>query len=113
MTNDLVFAVTETELAALDGPTGTFLWRVPLIQKPTSGPFVDGPRIIVPIGGTHALHNIVDGALLSTRSATGESDGWPIPNDIGTPVTPRVALKGRVYFGTSGGAVNCLGADSP
>lgn len=111
--NDLVFAVTESFLVALDAPTGMLLWKVPLSEKPTSGPFVEGPLIVVPYAGKHALHSIVDGALHSSRSAKDESDGWLIPNDIGTPVTPRVALKGRVYFGTSQGAVICLGADSP
>ena len=111
--NDLVFVTTEVYLAALDAPTGTLLWKAPLSEKPTSGPFVEGTHIIVPYAGSHALHNIVDGALQSRRSAKDETDGWLIPSDIGTPVTPRVALNRRVYFGTSRGAVICLGADSP
>jgi outer membrane protein assembly factor BamB len=109
--NDIVFVTMETHLAALDAPTGTLLWKVPLSVWPTNGPFVEGPHIVVPYSGRHALHNIVDGALQSDRSAENESDAWVIPNDLGTPVTPRVALKGRVYFGTSQGAVICLGAD--
>lgn len=111
--NDLVFVTTEVYLAALDAPTGTLLWKAPLTAKPTSGPFVEGAHIVVPYGSKHALHNLVDGALQSSHAAKDESDGWLIPNDIGTPVTPRVAMKGRVYFGTSQGAVICLGADSP
>ncbi len=111
--NDIVFATTESYLVALDAPTGTLLWNVPLNEKPTGGPFVEGKHIVVPYGGRHAQHNIVDGALQFSRPATDESDGWLIPNDTGTPVTPRVAMKGRVYFGTSQGTVVCLGADSP
>ncbi|MBC7817636.1 MAG: PQQ-binding-like beta-propeller repeat protein, partial [Planctomycetaceae bacterium] len=111
--SNIVFAATETHLVALDGPTGKLLWKVLLSKKPTSGPFVEGQHVIFPHGDQHALHSIVDGALLSSRPATDESDGWPIPNDVGTPATPRVALKGRVYFGTTQGTVICLGADSP
>ena len=113
LTNDLVFAATESFLVALDAPTGTLLWKAPLTEKPTGGPFVAGNDVVLPCGVMHALYNIVDGAWCSRRTATEESDACPIPNDIGTPVTPRVALKGRVYFGTSRGAVICLGADSP
>ena len=106
--NDLVFVATETDLAALDAPTGTLLWKVHLNEKPNGGPFVEGRHIVVPRSGAHALHNMVDGTRHSSRAATGESDGWIIPNDVGTPVTPRVAIQGRVYFGVQGSIV-CLG----
>lgn len=111
--SDIVFAATETQLVALDAPTGALLWSVALSEKPTGGPFVEGQHIVVSRGDQQALHSIVNGALLSSRSATDKSEGWLIPNGVGTPVTQRVALKGRVYFGTAQGTVICLGADSP
>lgn len=111
--NDLVFAATASFLVALDAPTGLQLWKAPLTEKPNNGPFVLENDIVVPSGMGHTRYNIVDGAWCSRRPVREQSDDWPFSDDIGTPVTPRVELKGRVYCGTSRGAVICLGADTP
>ena len=109
--HDIVFAVTESLLVALDGPTGAFLWQAPLSEKPTGGPFIEGQQIVIPRGDQQALHSIFDGAFQSNRSAKDESDDWLIPEGVGTPVTPRVAIQGRVYFGVRDSIV-CLGEAS-
>ncbi len=106
--SDIVFAATETHLAALDLPTGTLLWKVPLSTKPAAGPFVESLQVILPHRDRHALHSLMDGRFRSDRPATREWDGWPIPDGVGQPVTPQIALRQRVYVGTSGGAVVCL-----
>ncbi len=111
--HDIVFAATETHLATFDAPTGALLWNVRLNEKPTAGPFVEGRQVIVTHGSEQALHDIVDGSLRSRRPAMNESDSWMLPSDLGQPITPRVAAKGRIYFGTQAGSVICLGAETP
>ena len=106
--SNILFAATETNLVARDAPTGTLLWQVGLSEKPTAGPFVEGLHLVLPYDGEHALHNIVDGALARRQPAVREADRWLIPDGTGNPVTPRVALKGRVYFATEAGSVVCL-----
>ncbi len=113
ISHDIVFAATDTHLAALDAPTGALLWNVGLSERPTGTPFVEGPYVVLPRGDHHKLHNIVDGAFQSSRPATEESAGWRIPNDVGTPSMSPVASKGRVYFVSKQGSLICLGADSP
>jgi outer membrane protein assembly factor BamB len=110
---NILFAATDASLVARDAPTGAILWRVALSEKPTGGPFVEGPHVLVPYEGEHAWRSVVDGAFVRREPATHESDQWVIPDDVGRPVTPRVAMKGRVYFGTEKGAIVCLGASQP
>ncbi len=107
--HDIVFAATETQLVALDGATGAFLWQALLSEKPTGGPFVEGQQIVIPRGDQQALHNIVDGAFQSSQPAKDESDDWLIPEDAGRQIAPRVALNGRVYCGLRDSIV-CFGA---
>ena len=106
--SNILFAATETNLVARDAPTGTLLWQVGLSEKPTAGPFVEGLHLVLPYDGEHAVHHIVDGALARRQPAVHEADRWLIPDGTGNPVTPRVALKGRVYFATEAGSVVCL-----
>jgi outer membrane protein assembly factor BamB len=104
----IVFATTAAHLAALDLPTGALLWNVPLSTKPAAGPFVEGLQVILPHRDRDALHRLMDGQVLSDRPATHEWDEWPIPAGVGRAVTPKIALRQRVYFGTSNGAIVCL-----
>ena len=106
--NGIVFAATETHLAALDEPTGTLLWKVPLSTPPTAGPFVEGLQVILPHAGRHALHSLLDGQAGGDRSSTRDWDHWPIPHEVGKLVAPPIAWRQRVYLGTSRGAVVCL-----
>ncbi|MFM9964211.1 MAG: PQQ-binding-like beta-propeller repeat protein [Planctomycetaceae bacterium] len=108
----LVFAATETHLVALDAPTGVLLWTVPIRSLPTAGPFVERWDVILPHVDRHALHSLLDGRFCSDRPAARESDAWPIPDGLGQPVTPKISLRQRVYFGTSDGAVVCLSHNS-
>jgi outer membrane protein assembly factor BamB len=107
--NGIVFAAMDTQLAALDEPTGTLLWKVPLSQPPTAGPFVEALEIILPHADQHALHSLLDGRASGKRPSTRDWDHWPIPNEVGKLVTPPVAWRQRIYLGSSRGAVVCLG----
>ncbi len=109
ITNGIVFAATESLLAALDEPTGTLLWKVPLRTPLSAGPFVEGLQVILPHAGRHALHSLLDGRSGGDRSSTRDWDHWPIPHEVGKLVTPPIAWRQRVYLGTSRGAVVCLG----
>ncbi|RLT04007.1 MAG: hypothetical protein DWI21_15020 [Planctomycetota bacterium] len=112
--NNLVFAATDKHLAALDAPTGTFLWQVSLDWFTTGGLFVEGRHVVLPHSDEYRLHSIIDGAFQSRRPATEESYDWlKLPQEIPTPSWPPVVYQGRVYFVSSQNAVVCLGADSP
>ncbi len=106
--DNIVFATTDTHLSARDAPTGGLLWQVRLTKSPSGSPFVEGLHVVVTQGEQQTLHSLIDGAIFSRRPATNESDSWRIPDGIARPITPRVALRGRVYFATESGSVICL-----
>jgi outer membrane protein assembly factor BamB len=111
--NQIIFAATESSLSARDALTGGLLWRASLDEQPRGGPFLDGLQVLLPYDGKLSVHNVIDGQFIGWQTATDETEPWTIPDAVGMPITPPVALQGRVYFATKSGAVVCLGADAP
>ena len=78
----------------------------------------EGHQIILPYRGTHqakyVAHNVVDGRRIDSWLASEvDSKLWNLLTHTFRPVTPRVSLNGRFYFGAKHGAVVCLGAEQP
>ena len=112
--NNILFAVTDASLSARDAMTGVKLWQRQLTEQPRGGPIIDGRHVLLSLANQLAVHNIVDGDFIRwQRLAEAAETHWHIPEEAGRPITPRVSLKGRVYFGTERGAVVCLGAEQP
>ena len=139
--DNILFAATESSLSARDAPTGGLLWQVGLDSKPLGGPIVnlsvfslpfdaevarqverlikhrvmtEGLQVVLPYRGKLVAHNVINGRRANSWSASElDSEIWHFVADAFRPVTPRVSLNGRVYFGTERGAVVCLGAEQP
>ena len=74
----------------------------------------EGLQVVLPYRGKLVAHNVINGRRANSWSASElDSEIWHFVTDAFRPVTPRVSLNGRVYFGTERGAVVCLGAEQP
>ena len=73
-----------------------------------------GLQFVLPYRGKLVVYNVVDGSRADSWTASEvDAQLWHLVTDAFRPVTPRVSINGRVYFGAEHGAIVCLGAEQP